>query len=49
MPPTTPRCGLPVTAVVIARLIVGSEDRGVKPFVVALGNVKEMCNGVTCK
>lgn len=47
MPPTTPRSGLPVVAVVLARLIVDSEDRGIRPFVVALGNGKEMCKGVT--
>lgn len=42
MPPTTPRSGLPVVAVVIARLIVGGENYGVRPFLVPLGDGHEM-------
>ncbi|KAL4976061.1 acyl-CoA dehydrogenase/oxidase [Aspergillus desertorum] len=49
MPPTTPRCGLPVIAVVIARLIVEGENYGVHPFLVPLGDGKEMCKGVIAK
>lgn len=49
MPPTTTRGGIPVIAVVIARLIVDNEDHGVRPFLVSLGNGKEMCKGVTSK
>ncbi|KAF3405019.1 Peroxisomal acyl-coenzyme A oxidase 3 [Talaromyces pinophilus] len=49
MPPTTPRGGLPVVAVVIARLIVEGEDRGVRPFLVPLGDGREMCKGVIAK
>jgi hypothetical protein len=49
MPPSTPRGGLPVIAVVIARLIVRNEDHGVRPFLVSVGNGKEMCKGVTSK
>ncbi|KAL3469699.1 hypothetical protein BJX99DRAFT_267941 [Aspergillus californicus] len=49
MPPTTPRGGLPVVAVVIARLVVEGEDRGVRPFLVPLGDGHEMCKGVTAK
>lgn len=49
MPPTTPRGGLPVVAVVIARLIVEGEDRGVRPFLVPLGDGHEMCKGVIAK
>ncbi|KAJ0413496.1 hypothetical protein BJY00DRAFT_296816 [Aspergillus carlsbadensis] len=49
MPPTTPRSGLPAVAVVIARLIVNGENRGVRPFLVPLGDGREMCKGVTAK
>ncbi|PYH96550.1 acyl-CoA dehydrogenase NM domain-like protein [Aspergillus ellipticus CBS 707.79] len=49
MPPTTPRGGLPVVAVVIARLIVEGEDRGVRPFLVSLTDGSEMCKGVVSK
>lgn len=47
MPPTMPVAGLPRVAVVFAKLIVGGEDRGVRPFLVALGNGVEMCKGIT--
>ncbi|KAL4924190.1 putative acyl-CoA oxidase [Aspergillus undulatus] len=46
MPPTTTRSGLPVIAVVIARLIVDGEGRGVRPFIVPIGDGLEMCKGV---
>ncbi|KAL4869016.1 hypothetical protein BDV12DRAFT_168474 [Aspergillus spectabilis] len=49
MPPTTTRGGLPVVAVVIARLVVDGEDRGVRPFLVPLGDGQEMCKGVIAK
>ncbi|KAL2830464.1 hypothetical protein BDW59DRAFT_17850 [Aspergillus cavernicola] len=49
MPPTTPRCGIPAVAVVIARLVVDGEDRGVRPFLVPLGDGREMCKGVMAK
>jgi alkylation response protein AidB-like acyl-CoA dehydrogenase len=49
MPPTTPRSGLPTVAVVIARLIVDGENRGVRPFLVPLSDGREMCKGVTAK
>ncbi|KAJ9218775.1 hypothetical protein DTO027B5_8754 [Paecilomyces variotii] len=48
MPPTSP-VGLPRVAVVIARLIVKGEDRGVRPFIVWLNDGHKMCDGVTCK
>ena len=35
--------------IVIARLVVEGEDRGVRPFVVSLNDGSEMCKGVTCK
>lgn len=49
MPPTTPRGGLPVVAVVFARLIVEGEDRGVRPFLVPIGDGREMCKGIIAK
>jgi acyl-CoA oxidase len=48
MPPTTP-AGLPCTAVVFARAIVQGEDRGIKPFLVALNDGINMCRGVESK
>ncbi|KAL4767074.1 hypothetical protein BDW60DRAFT_227045 [Aspergillus nidulans var. acristatus] len=49
MPPTTPRSGLPVIAVVIARLVVEGENYGVRPFLVPLGDGREMCKGVVAR
>ncbi|KAJ6109044.1 acyl-CoA dehydrogenase NM domain-like protein [Penicillium sp. IBT 16267x] len=49
MPPNTVRSGLPVIAVVIARLIVEGEDRGVRPFLVPMSDGSKMCRGVTSK
>lgn len=49
MPPNTPRNGLPTIAVVIARLIVEGEDRGVRPFVVPMCDGTKMCTGITSK
>ena len=48
MPPTVP-AGLPCVAVVFAKLIVGGEDRGHRPFVVPLNDGKQMCAGITSK
>ncbi|KAI0744987.1 acyl-CoA dehydrogenase NM domain-like protein [Earliella scabrosa] len=45
MPPTMP-AGLPCVAVVFARLIVNSEDRGHRPFIVPINDGKQMCAGV---
>ncbi|KAL4860475.1 hypothetical protein BDV12DRAFT_181536 [Aspergillus spectabilis] len=49
MPPNTPRNGLPTIAVVIARLIVHGEDRGVRPFLVPMSDGTKMCTGITSK
>ncbi|PYI35224.1 acyl-CoA dehydrogenase NM domain-like protein [Aspergillus indologenus CBS 114.80] len=49
MPPTSPIEGFPRFGLVMARLIVESEDRGVRPFIVWLNNGCEMCPGVTCR
>ncbi|KAF4770912.1 hypothetical protein HAV15_012572 [Penicillium sp. str.  len=47
MPPSMPIAGIPRIAIVFARLMVGDDDRGIRPFIVALGDGKKMCNGVT--
>ncbi|TCD66083.1 hypothetical protein EIP91_001841 [Steccherinum ochraceum] len=49
MPPTGPYGDMPRIALVMARLMVSGEDRGIRPFIVALGNGKEMCKGVSAK
>ena len=49
MPPTGPFGSLPRVAVVFARLVVQGEDRGVRPFLVALGDGHQMCKGVTSR
>ncbi|TDL17007.1 acyl-CoA dehydrogenase NM domain-like protein [Rickenella mellea] len=49
MPPTGPYGGVPRVAIVFARLIVSEEDHGVRPFIVALGDGKQMCKGVTSR
>ncbi|KAJ5169359.1 uncharacterized protein N7500_002142 [Penicillium coprophilum] len=46
MPPSMPIAGIPRIAIVFARLMVGEDDRGIRPFIVALGDGKEMCKGV---
>jgi acyl-CoA oxidase len=49
MPPTGPFGGIPKVAIVFARLVVHGEDRGVRPFIVTLGNGKGMAKGVSAK
>ncbi|CAI7656681.1 unnamed protein product [Penicillium glandicola] len=49
MPPTTPRGGIPTVAVVMARLINEEKDCGIRPFLVQIGDGKEMCKGVISK
>ncbi|OQD95975.1 hypothetical protein PENVUL_c100G04078 [Penicillium vulpinum] len=50
MPPTTPRSGIPIIAVVMARLINEEKDCcGIRPFLVQIGDGKEMCKGVISK
>ncbi|TCD65983.1 hypothetical protein EIP91_001930 [Steccherinum ochraceum] len=48
MPPTLP-AGKPCIAVVFARLMVGLEDRGIRPFIVALNDGVQMCAGIRAK
>lgn len=47
MPPTTPIKGFPRVAVVMARLIVAGEDRGLRPFIVWLNDGYRMHDGIT--
>ncbi|EKM52531.1 uncharacterized protein PHACADRAFT_198586 [Phanerochaete carnosa HHB-10118-sp] len=49
MPPTLPFGGVPRVGVVMARLVVNGVDKGIRPFVVALNDGKEMCKGVTAR
>ncbi|KAL4909250.1 hypothetical protein BDW74DRAFT_79126 [Aspergillus multicolor] len=49
MPPSTTLSGVPTVALVMARLNVEGEDRGVRPFVVPLNDGHEMCKGVVSK
>ncbi|KAI0923359.1 hypothetical protein AcV5_008933 [Taiwanofungus camphoratus] len=49
MPPTGPFGSIPRIAVVFARLVVNGENRGIRPFVVPLGDGKQMCKGVTSR
>jgi acyl-CoA oxidase len=49
MPPTTPLAGIPRVAIVFARLIVGHDDHGIKPFVVWLSDSVNMRKGITSR
>jgi acyl-CoA oxidase len=52
MPPTGPFGGIPKVAIVIARLIIEgeeSEDRGVRPFIVTLGDGEQMAQGISAR
>lgn len=46
MPPTVP-AGIPLVAIVWAKLVVDGEDRGTRPFLVPLNDGKQMCAGIT--
>ncbi|KAF7298324.1 Acyl-CoA dehydrogenase NM domain-like protein [Mycena kentingensis (nom. inval.)] len=48
MPPTVP-CGIPCVAVVMARLVRGGADLGVRPFLVELNDGEHMSPGVVAK
>ncbi|KXH46314.1 hypothetical protein CSAL01_09017 [Colletotrichum salicis] len=49
MPPSSLLAGMARVAVVFARLIVGGDDRGVKPFVVRINDARGMCDGVVSR
>lgn len=46
MPATTPSFGIPKVAIVMARLIVSGQDRGVRSFIVPVCNKFQMYRGV---
>ncbi|RAL13275.1 uncharacterized protein BO97DRAFT_442692 [Aspergillus homomorphus CBS 101889] len=46
MPPSMPIAGTPRVALVMARLLVEGEDRGIRPFVVPINDGYRMCQGV---
>ena len=48
-PPSMPVAGIPCIALVMAKLIVEEEDCGIRPVLVALGDGKEMCKGVSSR
>ncbi|KFY04571.1 hypothetical protein O988_00685 [Pseudogymnoascus sp. VKM F-3808] len=49
MPPTSPWAGVPRVAVVMARLLVSGEDRGIRSFIVHLTGADGMCPGITSR
>ena len=49
MPPNAEIEGWDRVGVVIARLIVNGEDRGVRPFIVMLSTKGKRCDGITSR
>ncbi len=49
MPPTGLVDGLDRVGIVVARLVVRGEDRGLRPFIVSISNNNTMCQGVTSR
>ncbi|KAL3492804.1 acyl-CoA dehydrogenase NM domain-like protein [Aspergillus germanicus] len=49
MPPTSPIRGHPRVGLVFAKLIVGDEDRGVRPFIVHINDGTRMSVGITSR
>ncbi|KAL4756026.1 putative acyl-CoA oxidase [Aspergillus foveolatus] len=49
MPPTSPQPGFPRIGIVMARLIIHEQDKGIRPFVVWLNDGHSMCKGVFIK
>lgn len=49
MPASLPAGNLPRIAIVMAKLIVGGKDHGIRPFVVPLNDGRTMCSGVTSR
>lgn len=43
MPPTTPRGGIPAVAIVMASFVNEEKHCGIRPFLVEIGDGKEMC------
>ena len=49
MPPSAPFGGVPRVGLVFARLMVEGENRGIRPFIVVLGDGKSMSKGITSR
>ncbi|KLO06946.1 acyl-CoA dehydrogenase NM domain-like protein [Schizopora paradoxa] len=49
MPPAAPFGGMPRVGLVFARLVVEGENRGIRPFIVVLGDGKSMSKGITTR
>ncbi len=49
MPPAAPFGGMPRVGLVFARLMVDGESRGIRPFIVVLGDGKTMSKGITTR
>ncbi|KAI9375221.1 acyl-CoA dehydrogenase NM domain-like protein [Aspergillus egyptiacus] len=49
MPPTSPQPGFPRIGIVMARLIMDGQDKGIRAFLVWLNDGQQMCKGVSAK
>ncbi|KAL4736254.1 acyl-CoA dehydrogenase/oxidase [Aspergillus similis] len=49
MPPTSPQPGFPRIGIVMARLIINEQDKGIRPFIVWLNDGYSMCKGISIK
>ncbi|CAG7941642.1 unnamed protein product [Penicillium salamii] len=49
MPPATPRSGIPIVAIVMARLVAEGNDCGVRPILVQIGDGNQMCQNIISK
>ena len=49
MPPAAPFGNMPRVGIVFARLMVNGESRGIRPFIVVLGDGKTMSKGITAR
>ncbi|TCD63375.1 hypothetical protein EIP91_005606 [Steccherinum ochraceum] len=47
MPPTAPIDGIPKVAIVMARVLVDGENRGIHPFFVQTSDNRGMCSGIS--
>ena len=49
MPTSTTKSGMDKVAIVCARLMVDDEYRGIRPFIVSLGDGSQMGKGITAR
>ncbi|CAG8100244.1 unnamed protein product [Penicillium salamii] len=49
MPPATPRSGIPIVAIVMARLVAEGNDCGVRPILVQIGDGNQICKNIISK